>query len=213
MAGGGAINQCGVTGDVAIGGGTGTLQKTTVCGKVFVDSSAHPTIKSFFNATGGIFYNQNLSQDKADALALSAQLAALPCTQTFGDITNNTTITSTGPLNVICVNSINLNKKTLTLNGSSSNVFVINVTSPTAGFSFAASQIVLSGGLTSNNVIFNFPGTGGMLNVFKNDSIFRGTILAPQRDIVIDNPPVFGSVIGSTIDIHSGASVTGCHCP
>jgi choice-of-anchor A domain-containing protein len=67
--------------------------------------------------------------------------------------------------------------------------------------------------LTFNRVIFNFPGTGGMLNKFKNDTAFRGTLLAPQRDIVIDNPPVFGSVIGSTINIHSGASIAGCDCP
>jgi len=214
MAGGGAINKCGVIGDVGIGGGTGILQKTTVCGSVFVDSSAQPDIHSDFHATGGIFFNQNLALDKADALALSALLASLPCTQTFGDITTNTTITSTGPLNVICVNSIQINKKTLTLvgNGSGCDVFVINVTSPTAPFNFAG-QVVLSGGLTSDRVTFNFPGTGGALRIYKNDTVFNGTLLAPRRDIVIDNPPVNGSVIGSTVYIHSGASVKGCHCP
>ena len=140
MAGGEAINKFGVIGDVAIGSGTGILQKSRVNGKVFVDSSAHPDIRSAFNATGGIFFNQNLSQDKADALALSAQLAGLPCTQTFGNITGNTTITRTGPLSIICVNSINLTKAAITLNGNSTDLFVINVTSPTAGF------ILCSGG-------------------------------------------------------------------
>jgi choice-of-anchor A domain-containing protein len=98
------------------------------------------------------------------------------------------------PLNVICLNSINLTKAAITLNGNSTDLFVINVTSPTAGFILASSQIVLSGELTADRVIFNFPGTGGMLNIFKNDTVFMGTLLAPQRDIVIDNPAVFGSV-------------------
>jgi len=213
LAGGGSLTKPGIIGDVAIGGGTGTLEKSTVFGKVFVDSSAHPNIHPDFHATGGIFFNQNLSQDKADALALSAQLAALPCTQTFGKITSNTTITSTGPLNVICVNSVNLTQANITLVGSSCDVFVINVTSPTADFILNGGQIVLSGGLTSDHVIFNFPGTGGMLKIYKPNGVVNGTLLAPQRDILIDKAAIYGSVIGSTIYMHSGAFVQGCQCP
>ena len=50
---------------------------------------------------------------------------------------------STGQLNVISVNSINLVKKTLTLvgNGSGCDLFVINVTSPTAAFILSSSQM------------------------------------------------------------------------
>jgi choice-of-anchor A domain-containing protein len=131
-------------------------------------------------------------------LARSAFLVGLHCTQTFGDITTNTTITSTGGLNVICVNSINLTKKTLTLMGdfSGTDAFVINVTSPTADFILNGSHIVLSAGLTSDRVIFNFPGTGGSLQVYKASTVMNGTLLAPQRDIDINNPAVFGSVIG-----------------
>ena len=105
--------------------------------------------------------NQNLSQDKADVLALSAQIAGLPPTQTFGDILNTATITSTAQLNVISVNSINLTKKNLTLvgNNSGTDVFLINVKSPTALFALNNSKVLLSGGLTANRVLFNFPGT------------------------------------------------------
>ena len=28
-------------------------------------------------------------------------------------------------------------------------------------------------------MIFNFPGTGGLLNVFKNDTVMRRTLLVP----------------------------------
>jgi uncharacterized repeat protein (TIGR01451 family) len=211
----GAYNNPGVTGDVAIGGGTGSLLKSVINGRVFVDSSAHPDIHSDFSVTGGVFSNQNLSGDKTVVLALSAQLAAMAPTQTFGDITGDLTISRTAQLNVIRVNLVNLTKKTLTLNGHSTDTFIINVTSPTANFVLNNSKILLSGGLTANHVTVNFPGTGGSLSIYKASTVpvVNGTILAPQRDIVIDNPPVLGSVIGSTIDIHSGAKVTGIQCP
>jgi hypothetical protein len=135
MAGSRSLNTPSVIGDVVVGGDAGILQKSTGNGRLLVDGSAQPDIRSFFNTNppGQIFFNQNLSQDKADALALSAQLAALL--------------------------------------------------------------------------------TGGMFDIKGNSTVVNGILLAPQRDIVIDNPPVFGSVIGSTIYIHSAASVTGCHCP
>jgi hypothetical protein len=40
-------------------------------------------------------------------------------------------------------------------------------------------QIALSGGVTADRMIFNFPGTGGVLNIFKNDTVMRGTLLIP----------------------------------
>jgi uncharacterized repeat protein (TIGR01451 family) len=221
-------NPYGVIGDVAVGGGglTGVndtstiLQKTTVNGKVFIDTSATPDIRSFFTATGGIFSGQNLSQDKAYVLNLSAQIAGLQCTQSFGDITNTTTITGApgqSVANVICVNSINLTKKNLTLvgNNTGTDVFLINVTSPTALFVLNNAKVLLSGGLTANRVVFNFPGGGGSLQVYKASTapVMNGTLLAPQRTIVIDNPPVLGSVIGSSVYVHSAGSVIGIQCP
>ena len=215
----GANNNPGVIGDVAIGGGTGSLLKTVINGRVFIDSSATPAVHSDCTATGGFVPNQNLSQDKADVLNLSAQIAALQCTQSFGDITNTTTITGApgqSVANVICVNSINLTKKNLTLvgNNTGTDVFLFNVTSPTALFVLNNAKVLLSGGLTANRVLFNFPGGGGSLQVYKASTapVMNGMLLAPQRDIVIDNPPVVGSVIGSTIDIHSGAKATGIQC-
>ena len=217
--GAGANNNPGVTGDVAVGGGTGSLLKSVINGSVFIDGSATPALHSDFTTTGGIFSGQNLSQDKADVLNLSAQIAGLPCTQSFGDITNTTTITGApgqSVANVICVNSINLTKKNLTLvgNNTGTDVFLINVTSPTALFVLNNAKVLLSGGLSANRVVFNFPGGGGSLQVYKASTapVMSGALLAPQRDIVIDNPPVLGSVIGSTIDIHSGAKVTGVQC-
>jgi hypothetical protein len=193
------------------------LLKSVLSGRLFVDSSAHPDIHSDFSVTGGTFFNQNLSQDEADVLALSTQIAGLAPTQTFGDITGATTITRTAALNVIKVNSINLTKKNLTLAGNPPDTFVINVTSPTALFVLNGVQVILSGGLTPNHVAFNFPGPGGTVQVYKQTAGLNGTLLAPQRDITIDNvtnsPWVTGSVIGSTIDIHSGAKVVGTQCP
>ena len=57
--------------------------------------------------------------------------------------------------------------------------------------------MILSGGLTANQVTFNLPGTGEGLQIYKASSVpvVNGTILAPQRDILVDNPPVLGSGI------------------
>lgn len=213
-------NPYGVIGDVAVGGGVGSLLKTVINGRVLINSSASASVHSDFSATGGIFFGQNLSQDKADVLNLSAQIAGLAPTQTFADITNTTTITGApgqSVADVISVNSINLTKKNLTLvgNNTGTDVFLINVTSPTALFVLNNAKVLLSGGLTANRVVFNFPDGGGSLQVYKASStpVMNGMLLAPQRDIVIDNPPVLGSVIGSTVYVHSSGRVIGVQCP
>jgi len=213
-------NPYGVIGDVAVGGGVGSLLKTVINGRVLINSSASASVHSDFSATGGIFFGQNLSQDKADVLNLSAQIAGLAPTQTFADITNTTTITGApgqSVADVISVNSINLTKKNLTLvgNNTGTDVFLINVTSPTALFVLNNAKVLLSGGLTANRVVFNFPDGGGSLQVYKASStpVMNGMLLAPQRDIVIDNPPVLGSVIGSTVYVHSSGRVIGVQFP
>ena len=115
------------------------------------------------------------------------------------------------------MNSINLTKANLTLVGSSTDTFLINVTSPTALFVLNGVKVILSGGLTPNHVIFNLPGTGGTVQVYKQTSGLNGTLLAPQRNVTIDNvtvsPWVTGSVIGSSVYVHSAARVVGIHCP
>ena len=98
---------------------TGTLLKSTVQGMVFINAGDNLDIHSDFNVTGGIKFNQDLSQPVADALAASACATNLGLnpTQTLGNVSTSTTINITGTLNVINVQSVNMVKQTLTING------------------------------------------------------------------------------------------------
>ena len=72
---------------------------------------------------GGIV-TQDLTQADADARAASMDAAGFTPTQTLGNINSSTTITGSGGLNVISVNSVNLVKQTLTIAGSASDIFI-----------------------------------------------------------------------------------------
>jgi hypothetical protein len=172
-----------------------------------VDPTATVSISTKdFTATGGTV-TQDLSQAVSDANAASAADAALTPTQSVGNLTANTSITGNGGVNVISVQSLSFNSNTLTLAGGANDVFVINVA---GNFTFAQSNVVLTGGVTANHVLFYFPTAGGTIDLFKSSNVVVGTFLAPQRSVIYDNPASFtGAIIAQNIDIHSGADLTG----
>jgi hypothetical protein len=117
-----------------------------------VDATAGSVDQSNFNTdftvTGSKLFNQRLSQAQADANAASAAAAAMPSDFTGGNLTNSTTYTATAATRadgatVISLSSLNLNSKTLTLSGSSTDVFIVNIS---GDLLFADCKIVLSGG-------------------------------------------------------------------
>jgi len=200
-----------ISGNVAIGpsatGSSTDLLKATIQGKPFLDPAAiidmHPDLK----VTGGIV-TQNLTTARNNALAASACYAALAPTRTIRSITSSTTLTGNGGLNVINVGSIVLVKKVLTLKGGPNDIFIINVS---GDFSMGSSQVVLAGGVTAGHVLWNFPGTGTSVKVYKGVTSASGTFLVPYRDYVQDVATLYGSVLsGGNVRIHSGAKVT---CP
>jgi hypothetical protein len=201
-------NSSSVVGNVGLGPNeTSTLQKSTDTGMLVVDPTASTSIssKDFF-VSGGIV-TQSLSQAASDANAASAADAALTPTQTLGNLTASATITGNGGVNVISLNSLNYNSRTLTLVGGANDVFIFNVA---GGFTFAQSNIALSGGVTANHVLFNFPTAGTTIDLYKSANVLAGTFLAPWRSVIYDNPATFnGAIIAQNIDIHSGADLTG----
>jgi len=94
----------------------------------------------------------NLSQVFADAKSAASAAFALPATQTFGTISNTTTINGNGGTNVIDLSGINLSNGALTLNGSASDVFIVNVA---GSITSSNSNIAISGGVTPNHVLIN----------------------------------------------------------
>ncbi len=197
-----------VVGNVGLGAHeSSSLEKTTDTGTLLVDPTAKTKLSQVpksFKATGGE-QTQDLSQAVSDADSASAAFAALPATQTFGHLTHSLTITGNGGTNVIDVKSLAFVNKTLTLSGSSSDVFIINVQH---GFSFTRSKIELTGGVTANQVVFNFS-TGRSAITLSGKSVINGTFLAPHREVDYQGNAVFnGAIIAKSIDLESAADLT-----
>ncbi len=108
---------------------------------------------------------------------------------------------------MISVNSINLNGGNLTLSGGANDVFIINIS---GDFQLSHAQIVLSG-VSLNNVLFNVIGSGSTVDFHKADTAVFGIVLAPDRDLIVDNAGliVHGAIIANNITIHSGGQVSG----
>ncbi len=90
-----------------------------------------------------------LTQNDTDALNASSTAKGLTATQTFTGISCSTTVTGNGGLNVIDINgSINLNNASLTLTGTGSDVFIVNVSGSAPGF-VGTGGLMLGGGVTA----------------------------------------------------------------
>ena len=183
--------------------GTVVVQGTYYKFSTNVDSTT-----SGFTAVGGVntTSNSKLTTAAADATAASTNLAALTPNQTLGTITASTTISATVPgRNVVNLIDINMGSGTiLTLSGSATQSFVINVTG-TSNVSFA--NVSLVGGLTAANVIFNVlngdtitdnsPGVvngiimdiGGMVSITNNDTV-NGEIISGNQISLSNNSDV-----------------------
>ena len=73
---------------------------------------------------------------------------------------------------------------------------------------FNGSQMVLSGGVTANHILWNFPTAGSEIQFFKPVAVAFGTFLAPQRGFIQDHGDLEGAAIaGGTLKSHSAAFV------
>jgi choice-of-anchor A domain-containing protein len=98
----------------------------------------------------------------------------------------------------------------LTLNGNANDQFVFNIY---GGMTLGgSSSVILNGGVTATNVVFNFIGAGSSLMTHVGNNV-QGIVLAPQRDITFHG--LFGEVIGGgkTLTLMSGATVNGFNVP
>ncbi len=191
-----------ITGDVASGNNTVITHPAVINGTVYYSGS---TPSGDGTVTGGE-QCADLSQVFADAESAASAAAALPATQTFGTISNSTTIKGNGGINVVDLAGINLSNGALTLSGCASDVFILNVA---GNITSSNSNITLSGGVTANHVLINVCGnvtiTGGGPNNF------YGTILDPNGQVTVHDKLLTGELIGCTITDTSGFSV--CYQP
>jgi hypothetical protein len=182
------------------------------------DSISGTTIVGGTNTTS----DGKITQAVSDAQTASANLAnpALnPPNQTFGTISATTTITATNPggRTVVNVGAISLgNGLTLTLSGPATSSFVINVSS---GITLGAAAILLTGGLTPDNVIFNV--TGGNVSVtgtspVAGTGVLNGIVMDLNGTVTISgsNDRVNGEIIaGQSILLTNGSDVEAVPTP
>jgi hypothetical protein len=123
----------------------------------------------------------------SDAATFSASLAGLTSTQALPAITlgshGTTTISGGAGVNVVALPSITTGTKaTITINAGATEFMIVNVGTSTDPGSLQlgnGASIVLGGGITPDHVIFNLIGAGTTAQL-GNDTVFNGSILAPQ---------------------------------
>ena len=212
-----ALNGPGTTyGNVGYDGSK-TMQLNASGGHEAIDGNLYLAFGASVNdttqVTGSVFSNfAALSSDWQDALNASADFTGMAATQSVpgGSIHGSMTINSAGATNVIDLSSLNLgNGQVLTLNGSASDQFIINVT---GNFVLNSGKILLTGGLTDDDVVFNVTLSGNAVSTsggLSNESMINGILLAPNSGIAMAPGLIHGELIagGQTVHLVSGASV------
>lgn len=208
-----------VTGDVEVAG-SGTI---AMSGYARIDGDFYrrggSTVLMWSTATiaGKHYYNRNteLDNDRTRALGISARAFALKPTRPYTNITlgqNQSTSFSGAPgaTVVLKLGNFTLNgNASLTLQGTATTTFVINVTKQ---FSLAGtSKIVLSGGVTWNNVLFNITGTGADVTV-SGSAVLQGIVMANARTVKLSgHAEAIGAVIANRVIMSDASRVV--HLP
>ncbi len=206
-----------VTGNIGVYS-TGTISDsgTPISGSVYLSAGAHANSNLGPNVSGAVLQDASaqtlLSQARADAAAAAAAASALAGTS-IADITTGGTFAGTP--GVYDLNKINLSGVTLTLNGTASDYYIFNIAT---ALTLSHASILLSGGLTPNNVLFNITrvgGTGlGMSGGLATESVLYGIVLANNSQVSEAPGLVVGEIIsGDNVSIASGAQVQGITVP
>jgi hypothetical protein len=172
-----------------------------------VDYGSSATLNTGGNTITGGTHLVNFSPITQAVQSMVNFANSLSSTQAFDSITTAMTLTSTGPQNVISIaHDIHLSGGNLTLSGSASDVFIFKI-SGTMELS-GNTNIVLTGGLTANNVLWDFIGAGSQVQT-SGQSHTAGIFLAPLRDINI-NGGVHDSefISGTRLSFQSNPVVT-----
>jgi hypothetical protein len=152
-----------------------------------------------------------LNTNYNDAMTAYQNAIAMSPTQTFVGGINATnsaqTITGNGGTNVIYINgNLNLNGATLTLTGTASDVFIV-VVSGNLSISGNNAGLLVSGGVTSSQVLYVFDGKSGSITTHNNKENVFGTILAPNYSLNLQGTSFNGAIISGGKMQFNGAVV------
>jgi hypothetical protein len=215
-----------IMGDVAVAGAYANLNVSTY-GSLSGDRYLHTTGTETKVGPNAVLAGSRFSSSSIDSIGAGAITAlknvsntAAGFTKTSGSPTSinlnaGSLSFSNNPFNgkyVMQLSSLVMaNNSVLTLSGNAGSAFVINVS---GSFSLASSsQIVLSGGLTPSDVLFNVTGNSGAFSITGN-SLLQGTLLAynktgTQRTLTVDgvNTLIRGQIIANKVVVSGGAKV------
>lgn len=201
-----------IYGDVGVAG-NGNITMTgnsTIHGDLYYRTNGTLKMKGAARITGTKHHDAGsdaqLDNGVTEAINTSNHAFALPVTRPqYTSITSSTMITGApGETVVLKLTNFTLNHGTLTLRGSANTTFVINVTNQ---FSLGShSQIVLSGGVQWDDVLFNVRGSGTVS--LDSQSTLRGVLMANNRTVNMDGQAsVQGEVIANKISMKGGSQV------
>ncbi len=160
------------------------------------------------NVAGGAFFSQSQVTTAINTVnSLSSSLGAetgtpLIITGGSGGIpqpfsaSSGTLDGSGNEVFTVAANALHNNSTGITINGTASQFVVININNGTSNESLNG-PILLSGGITSDHVLFNFTGTSGHLGSGStNGSVENGNFLAPNMLVNLDNVVIDGRLFG-----------------
>ena len=183
---------------------------STIDGDLFYRSNGAVRTSPGAVITGAQINNQDaqLDSDMEAALAASRNAARLDRTVTGpNDVQLRgaqalTVSGAPGESVVLKLDSFTLRgNSTFTLEGTATTTFIINVSRQFALRGNA--QVVLSGGLQWNNVLFNVTGTRGAVSL-RGSANFSGVILASRRTVQLaGNANVTGTVIANRVSFNN----------
>ena len=180
----------------------------TITGSRFSSS----TINSQLN--GGVTSLKNVSIAAAGLIATAGSPTSLNIGKNQSRIFDNTAFGGKYVMNLssfVMGGGNNANGGTLTLKGAAGSAFVLNIS---GAFNFGGqAKILLTGGLTVSDVLFNVTGSNSTFSI-SGDALFNGTLLAynssgAQRTLTITghNTQINGELLANRILLQSGAHV------
>jgi len=207
-------SDSGVTGNVGIGSPLNSVQLSsgTITGNLDF-SGAWPTAPAnpgggtnYGGTTGPVTENNTGVSNVTSALStvnslnstLGAETGSTLTISGGGQVINATSGTQDGSGNyvfTVASNKFNNDSGGITINGTASQYVVINIDNGTSNESINGA-ISLSGGITSDHVLFNFVGTGGELGGAANGAAAYGVFLAPNMKINVNGVTIDGRLFG-----------------
>jgi hypothetical protein len=210
-----------VKGDVGVAGsGDITMSGGTIDGDLYYRSNGTLKMSGSAKITGNQFHNMDSLLDdhynRANAVEMHAwsfndshNYLVNGSPQTLTNITGNAnmTIAAVNPFGDVTMKLGNFTRSggTITLQGTASNNFIINVSNQ---FSLSGnSRIVLSGGLTWDDVLINVHNSGSDVQI-NGSAYYEGVLLATKRKVAMSNTAIIkGEIIANKISLSGSAQV------